>query len=74
MKRFNTGSGQLDRNLPGLMELLKFIKTVLRFGLLCQCPKAVTRTATIWCLFFPESIRNHVKAGFLQNSKVLLGV
>ena len=52
MKRFIKGSGQLDRNWPGFMDLLKYIKAVLRFGLFRQYLVAVTRSSISFSPFF----------------------
>ena len=38
-----TRSGQLNRNWPGFMDLLKYIKTVLGFGPFCQYPIAISK-------------------------------
>ena len=44
-KRLIRDSGQPDRNRPGFMDLLKYIKAVRHFGLFGHYAVAVTRTS-----------------------------
>ena len=74
MKRFIKGSGQLDRNCSGFMDLLKYIKAVLRFGLFCQYLVAVTRSSISFSPFFERLSGADIEKNSKDELVVSLGV